>query len=51
MDGVRAVGLLVIPKLNFGFDPSLAGAVLELGLEILFAVVAGLEGWENEKKL
>lgn len=51
MDGVREVGLLVIPKLNFGFDPSLAGTVPALGLELLLAVVAGLEGCENEKIL
>ena len=50
LDGVTAVGLLVIPKLNFGFDASLAGTVLALGLEILLAVVAGLEGCGNEKK-
>jgi hypothetical protein len=50
LDGVTAVGLLVIPKLNFGFDASLAGTVLALGLETLLAVVAGLEGCGNEKK-
>ena len=50
LDGVTAVGLLVIPKLNFGFDASLAGTVLAIGLEILLAVVAGLEGCGNEKK-
>lgn len=50
LDGVTAVGLLVIPKLNFGFGASLARTVLALGLEILLAVVTGLEGCENEKR-
>ena len=50
LDGVTAVGLLVIPKLNFGFGASLAGTVLALGLGILLAVVTGLEGCENEKR-
>lgn len=50
LDGVTVVGLLVIPKLNFGFGASLAGTVLVLGLEILLAVVTGLEVCENEKR-
>ena len=50
LDGVTAVGLLVIPKLNFGFGASLAETVLALGLETLLAVVTGLEGCENEKR-
>ena len=51
LDRVTAVGMLVLPKLNFGFDASLAEMVPVPGLEILLAVVAGLEGCENEKKL
>lgn len=51
LDGVTAVGLPVIPKLNFGFDASLAGTVLALGFEMLLAFVAGLEGCGNKKRL
>ena len=50
--GVELVGLLVIPKLNFGFNASVppTEGPLELGLELLFVEIAGLEGCENEKK-
>jgi len=50
LDWLTLVGLLVTPKLNFGFDvsPELpAVGALALGLELLFG---GLEGCENDKK-
>jgi hypothetical protein len=48
-DGVTLVGLLVIPKSNFGFDASLvppAGRALALGLEV---DIGGLGFCGNEK--
>jgi hypothetical protein len=54
LDGVTLVGLLVIPKLNFGFIASAvppAGRALAVGLALLLVDVGGLEGCENEKKL
>lgn len=45
IDGVTLVGLIVIPKLNFGFDASLvppAGTALTLGLELFSVEVGGL---------
>ena len=54
LDGVALVGLLVIPKLNFGFIASAvppAGRALAVGLALLLVDVGGLEGCENEKKL
>lgn len=45
LDGVTLVGLLVIPKLNFGFDASLVpptGTALALGLELFSVEVGGL---------
>jgi len=50
LNWLALVGLLVIPKLNFGFDESpelLAVGTLALGLELL---PGGLEGCGNEKK-
>jgi hypothetical protein len=54
--GVTPVGLLVTPKLNFGFDASLvppATRVLVLGCELLLVLLVdadGLRSCENEKK-
>ncbi len=51
LDEVTLVGLLVIPKLNFGFDASLvplAGTVLALGLELPSVDVGGLGFCANE---
>jgi len=45
LEGVTLVGLLVIPKLKFGFDGSLvppAGTALALGLELFSVEVGGL---------
>jgi len=52
LDGVTLVGLLVIPKLNFGFDASLAppaGTALALGLELFSVEVGGLGFCPSEK--
>lgn len=54
LDEVTIVGLLVIPKLNFGFDASLAppaGRALALGLELFSADVGGLGFCGNAKRL
>jgi len=54
LDGVTLDGLLVIPKLNFGFIASAvppAGRALAVGLALLLVDVGGLEACENEKKL
>lgn len=54
LDGVALVGLLVIPKLNFGFDASLvplAGTALALGLELFSVEVGGLGFCPSEKIL
>jgi hypothetical protein len=54
LDGVTLVGLLVIPKLNFGFDASpvpLAGTALALGLELFSVEVGGLGFCPSEKIL
>jgi hypothetical protein len=52
LDEVTLVGLLVIPKLNFGFDASLvppAGRALALGLEVFSVDVGGLGFCANAK--
>jgi hypothetical protein len=52
LDGVTLVGLVVIPKLNFGFDASLvppAGTALALGLEIFSVEVGGFGFCPSEK--
>jgi hypothetical protein len=54
LGGVTLVGLLVIPKLNFGFDASLvplAGTALALGLELFSVKVGGLGFCPSEKIL
>lgn len=54
IDGVTLVGLIVIPKLNFGFDASLvlpAGTALALGLELFSVEVGGLEFCPSENIL
>jgi len=54
LDEVTVVGLLVIPKLNFGFDASLpppAGRALALGLEVFSVDVGGLGFCGNAKIL
>jgi hypothetical protein len=52
LDEVTLVGLLVIPKLNFGFDASLvppAGTALALELELFSVEVGGLGFCPSEK--
>lgn len=54
LDAVTLVGLLVIPKLNFGFDASLvppSGTALALGLELISVEVGGLGFCPSEKML
>lgn len=54
LDGVAVVGLVVIPKLNFGFDASLvppAGTVLALVLELCSVEVGGLGFCPSENML
>ena len=54
LDGGAAVGLLVIPKLNFGFDASPVppvGGALAIGLVLVLVKVGGLVGCANEKGL
>jgi hypothetical protein len=54
LDGGAAVALLVIPKLNFGFDASPvppAGRALALGLELVLVEVEGLGACENKNGL
>jgi hypothetical protein len=54
LDAVTLVGLLAIPKLNFGFDASLmppAGTALALGLELFSVEVGGLGICPSEKIL
>ena len=52
IDGVTLVGLLAIPKLNFGFDASLVppvGTALALELELFSVEVGGLGFCPREK--
>ena len=54
LDGLTLFGLLVIPKLNFGFDASLvppAGTALALVLELFSVEVGGLGFCPSENML
>jgi hypothetical protein len=54
LDGVTLIGLLVIPKLNFGLDASLVspvGTALALGLDLFSVDVGGLGFCPSEKIL
>jgi hypothetical protein len=54
LDGVTLVGLVVIPKLKFGFDASLvppAGTALALALELFPVDVGGLGFCPSENML